>query len=72
MLYKEITDWDTYLNVCTKRLKKAGMEISEYESTIKECYDLYIGHIDTINICVANEQTKLAKIFEKLNKNYGI
>ena len=69
MLYKEITDWDTYLAVCTKQLKKGGMYISEYESTIKECYDLNIGHTDTITMCALKEETRLIKILKELKKD---
>ena len=68
MLYKDITDWDTYLSVCTKRLKKAGMDISLYNSVIKECYDLNIGHINAISICVSNEEVRLIKILDELKK----
>ena len=69
MLYKDITDWDTYLSICTKRLKKAGMYNSEYESVIKECYDLNIGHMDAITMCALKEEKRLIKILEELKKD---
>lgn len=61
MLYREITDWEAYKTACAKRLKRGGMSLSEHESTIKECYDLNIGHLDTLILCATKEESKLMK-----------